>query len=555
MRACLRVLLVSTLAVFALQRWCGDRAGLGGPGGPGGGAPCESVCDYVRLATWDERLQQWSPEVYGGRVAPAVAEWYRGWYVPRRGKYVEPVCSYVHEQWERSGVAARYEALKEKVQFYYGAVVRPRVAAFCRDYELDQAWEEQSTAMVIWFNEIRTKLHRAPKLEKLTTSTVFESSSSSSGTSGSGSDVSLDAGTETHTIHKKVTVHETATATSQSSLPDELQKREASSHHGQEDMNDEVVLDEREQLQEEINSWSQSIASKIDSIQRMFGREVARFLKKTTQDRELRVKPALQDYSQSMQLAFAEINKAIQDIECKVEVDSRSNEKIYFDKTGTRQLNKFISRESVREMFDEVKALDANITSFVESELNATMHDVNKTVENMREDYSYIFEEWSNVMVNEWTRRLVYADIVGVSLEDTDAETDPELLDVETQTEKNWKGFLGVKRSVVEKRDELVNHAVEMKPVQSFIKKVENTLQLLLRENGEYAYILRAKANLAFQEREKQERLAKEKEQQEQERKLEAERELERTSAETEVEPEAETEVQQNTAHGSTTAN
>ena len=49
-------------------------------------------------------------------------------------------------------------------------------------------------------------------------------------------------------------------------------------------------------------------------------------------------------------------------------------------------------------------------------------------------------------------------------------------------------------------------HPVSMDEVIKFSHMVQNTLLMINRENGEYLYILRSKANLAFQKREAEEK-------------------------------------------------
>ena len=100
------------------------------------------------------------------------------------------------------------------------------------------------------------------------------------------------------------------------------------------------------------------------------------------------------------------------------------------------------------------------------------------------------------IMVNEWSKRLAYVDVM-----DADSGSNAN----SGVSEENWKKFLKIKRQIINRRDEFAVHPVSMDEVIKFTNMVQNTLMLINRENGEYLYILRSKANLAFQKREKEE--------------------------------------------------
>lgn len=200
--------------------------------------------------------------------------------------------------------------------------------------------------------------------------------------------------------------------------------------------------------------------------------------------------------SNSSQDSYEDISKKIEDIDCITEIDPKTGEKIYFDKTGTTQLPVYVDRELMRDLFDHANSLGLTVVSQINAEVGNLDSDVYFAVEGMRRQYAEIYEEWANVMVNEWSKRLAYIDVMDA---DTGKNSDGAV------SEENWKKFLKVKRQIIGRREEFATHPVSMDEVIKFSTMVQNTLMMINRENGEYLYILRSKANLAFQKREKEE--------------------------------------------------
>lgn len=56
----------------------------------------------------------------------------------------------------------------------------------------------------------------------------------------------------------------------------------------------------------------------------------------------------------------------------------------------------------------------------------------------------------------------------------------------------------------------MAKRQIKISEFKLLLDNVQNTLQAVTNENGEYLYILRAQANLAFQERERLEKEAEE---------------------------------------------
>ncbi|SMN18053.1 similar to Saccharomyces cerevisiae YGL228W SHE10 Putative glycosylphosphatidylinositol (GPI)-anchored protein of unknown function [Maudiozyma saulgeensis] len=254
--------------------------------------------------------------------------------------------------------------------------------------------------------------------------------------------------------------------------------------------------DEVNTIQIDFDNWSDAIERKMSSIVDLFEKDVNTTMDKILKTKDLTLKKMLRQMSNSSQDSYEEISKKIEDIDCITEIDAKTGEKIYFDKTGTTQLPTYVDRELMRDLFENANSLGLAVISHINKEVGNLDADVYFAVEAMRKQYAEIYEEWANVMVNEWSKRLAYIDVMDA---DSGKNTNGDV------SEENWKKFLKVKRQIIGRREEFAIHPVSMDEVIKFTSMVQNTLMMINRENGEYLYILRSKANLAFQKREKEE--------------------------------------------------
>lgn len=253
---------------------------------------------------------------------------------------------------------------------------------------------------------------------------------------------------------------------------------------------------EANSIQIDFDNWSETIENKMTSIIDLFEKDVNTTMEKLLKTKDLSLKKMLRQMSNSSQDSYEEISKKIEDIDCITEIDQTTGEKIYFDKTGTTQLPVYVDRELMRDLFENANSAGLAVISQINAEVGNLDADVYFAVENMRKQYAEIYEEWANIMVNEWSKRLAYVDVM-----DADSGSNAN----SGVSEENWKKFLKIKRQIINRRDDFAIHPVSMDEVIKFTNMVQNTLMMINRENGEYLYILRSKANLAFQKREKEE--------------------------------------------------
>lgn len=263
----------------------------------------------------------------------------------------------------------------------------------------------------------------------------------------------------------------------------------------------ELRVAEQDMMQDEFDAWFRVVDQKSSSVVKSFNAEVANYLHKRVQELEPLFKNKTQNISQTMQHHFKVLNSAIQDINCTSETDKEFGNTTYFDSTGTTQLAEYISRPRMRELFADAHSVLDNFMLQVKEELAAKADEVDKRVNLIREELVEVYEEWGDAMVSEWSKRLAYIDVVAGHLEEKESGATEASSD-------NWRKFLNLKKQVIKARDQLAEHPADLQEMKQFIKKAEYLVQVISQDSGEYLYILRARANLAFQAREKEAEIA-----------------------------------------------
>ncbi|SCU95464.1 LADA_0G15764g1_1 [Lachancea dasiensis] len=300
------------------------------------------------------------------------------------------------------------------------------------------------------------------------------------------------------------------------------------------DANMAVEIPLSDLVQEEFQAWSNTIKQKSLNTIQQFDSEIEDLVDEKLGEVQPRITVALQKFTNSSQHYYQTINRAILDVNCTMELDPETGEQLFFNKEGG-QLREYVTRPLVREFFAQAHEHVDKSLETTRALLESFVAEINSAVDQIRQEQLEVYEEWGDVMVSEWSKRMAYIDVV--------AAMDSQ--DLNQRQHDNWKQFLKLKKQVIATRDLLMEHAANLQPVEKVLTEVQYTLKAIQREAGEYLFILRSKANLAFQAREEQER----KEHREQVEREQREREeLERVETQAPVESESPDDLRQNTS-------
>ncbi|CCH61096.1 hypothetical protein TBLA_0E00350 [Henningerozyma blattae CBS 6284] len=284
-----------------------------------------------------------------------------------------------------------------------------------------------------------------------------------------------------------------------------------------------VNLPDQESIQQEFELWYNSINRKSENILKIFNKDVDEMMKLKIETVDPELIYLMENLTALSQIEFSKIVKTIQDINCTCEVNNSSGEIIYFDRTGKTQLAQYITRQKIASIFDTTKILIKNKIDEINDTLLDLIKEVQKEVFDMHEDYVDMFEEWGDIMITEWSKRMAYFDIISSNLNihdpaqvnDDDDELyieDSSIDDIEIENDKdffhnNWSKFVKVKKELIKHRDDLVRYEPDIEIIEEFLKSYQNEIDLIVYETKEYLHILRARSNVSFELREREEKM------------------------------------------------
>ncbi|KAL6935000.1 hypothetical protein ACO0R3_000971 [Hanseniaspora guilliermondii] len=166
-------------------------------------------------------------------------------------------------------------------------------------------------------------------------------------------------------------------------------------------------------------------------------------------------------------------------------------DKYYYNKTNSECEYAPISRESFRKYFNETKEmLQEKSKRLVEVDYSSDLKDLASKLEELKLLYVDTFEDWGDTTIEKLKGILTYENIAQGSQEEQ------EML-------LQWQKLTSLKNEIIKKRDSLVDLQLEFKAMQEFVDELKKNIGVLAHEGGDRLYIIRAKANLEFQDREK----------------------------------------------------
>lgn len=166
-------------------------------------------------------------------------------------------------------------------------------------------------------------------------------------------------------------------------------------------------------------------------------------------------------------------------------------EKYYYNKTNSECEYAPISRKGFREYFQETKdMLQEKSKMLVEVDYISDLKDLANKLEELKLLYVDTFEDWGDSTIEKLKGILTYENIAQGSKEEQ------EML-------LQWQKLTSLKNEIIKKRDSLVELQLDFKAMEDFVEELKKNIGVLAHEGGDRLYIIRAKANLEFQDREK----------------------------------------------------
>ena len=163
----------------------------------------------------------------------------------------------------------------------------------------------------------------------------------------------------------------------------------------------------------------------------------------------------------------------------------------YYNKTNSECEYAPITREKFRGYFNETKTiLQQHSKDLVEIDYKTDLIELEKKLDDLKLLQVDTFEDWGDSTIEKLKEILTYENIALGSQEDQ------KML-------SKWQELTSLKNEIIKKRDVLVELSLNFEAMQEFVKELKKNIGVLAHEGGDRLYIIRAKANLEFQEREK----------------------------------------------------
>lgn len=271
----------------------------------------------------------------------------------------------------------------------------------------------------------------------------------------------------------------------------------------------------QDEIQEEFDAWFNAIDRKSNQIFNYYTKSIDSLINSEINDAEPNLSQKLTNLTNIARKQINLLIKNIDYINCSIEINNTTGEVLIFDKKNETQLIDYITRPKLNSLFDTTKIIIQNLINDINIDLLDLVKNIQKKIISTHEEHLEVFEEWGDIMVSEWSKRMAYLDVMNSHFEALNAiniqnniegsDDDDEINNLNENFYNNWSKFVSLKRQVIQTRDNLANYQVNLQIMEDFLNIYQDKLEILINETKEFIHILRARANIMFEKREREE--------------------------------------------------
>lgn len=163
----------------------------------------------------------------------------------------------------------------------------------------------------------------------------------------------------------------------------------------------------------------------------------------------------------------------------------------YYNQTNSECEYAPITREGFRQYFNDTKMiLQQKSKNLVEVDYQSDLKELEKNLNDLKVSQVDTFEDWGDSTIEKLKDILTYENMA------LGQQDDDKML-------SKWQNLTLLKNEIIKKRDLLVELNLDFNSMKEFVEELKKNIGVLAHEGGDRLYIIRAKANLEFQEREK----------------------------------------------------
>lgn len=216
-------------------------------------------------------------------------------------------------------------------------------------------------------------------------------------------------------------------------------------------------------IKQEFQAWSKAISYKLNNT-----------IKNLKNENDFLIRSLINDYnitySSDNKLFFVNLDEDlidlqsdVQNIDCLSDLNTRTNEIVYYDSKHNTELKQYITRPYIRKEFEKLNNLITQHKIDMVKNLRRFKTLVENEIALQKKEFIEVYEEWGDIMITEWSKRMAFGDVN--SKENFD----------EFQI-KNWSHFLKLKKSIIALRDILLQQKLSIIPLRDYLK--QTTIQL-----------------------------------------------------------------------------
>ncbi|ONH70071.1 Outer spore wall assembly protein SHE10 [Cyberlindnera fabianii] len=259
---------------------------------------------------------------------------------------------------------------------------------------------------------------------------------------------------------------------------------------------DNDIVETEPSLAEEIAAWKSYILESVDNIFANFDTSISDIETTMIEDFRPTLTAKLQNLTISANKGYTVVNKAIYNINSTT-ARLENGQEVEIDRNGNIIDHK-ITRQEMRDLLANNTGALKDIADDINTSLRAFVSDVEVAIDEERKLIVDIYEEFAEVAINEFSKKMMYSTFSS-SFKNFQEKKDDESF-------KDWREYVKIKNMLISKREDLIHKKAETTGISNLLATIRQTLSALDHETGNYYAVLRAQANLAFQEREKKER-------------------------------------------------
>lgn len=258
------------------------------------------------------------------------------------------------------------------------------------------------------------------------------------------------------------------------------------------DLSDFERPDENAPIEEKIAAWNKMIDAKLKFYLGRFNESADTLKQRKIKELKPKIQREAKLLGEILRDSQTKLNFIIEDIKATKMFDEETNKEVYFNSEGTKKIERYITRRYVRLVIEEFRAIFKSASDDFYFYLNDLVKGTSNDVDISRNIILAEYDEWCKATIQEWDQTM--ASLYGEDFNQVDASDEEK---------KIWRKFIRTKRRAVSKGILITKATDDREDINDYVSGYADAVQEYSNVFGESLYIIRSRANLAFQEREK----------------------------------------------------